>query len=78
MAASKPVFLSKKQREELALKKRANEVAARQAPPHTGVAAASGAGDLGAARRAERDAEGRRRDDDKRRRDEVRASRDHI
>jgi hypothetical protein len=75
LAASKPVFLTKKQREELALKKRQDEVAARQGLPRAGGGGAlSGAAANGvseAPRRTEREAQDRRRDDDKRQRDEV-------
>jgi len=75
LAASKPIFLSKKQREEQALKRRQDEVAARAAPARPAASAAGlngGHGIDGGSRRAEREAEDRRRDDDKRRRDEVR------
>ena len=78
LAASKPVFLTKKQREELALKKRQDEVAARQGLPRPGVGAApsgAAANGVGAShevpRRTEREAQDHRRDDDKRQRDEV-------
>ena len=81
LAASKPVFLTKKQREELALKKRQDEVAARTGglprPEGGSVSASMVANGTGGGhgapppRRSEREVQDRRRDDDKRQRDEV-------
>ena len=78
LAASKPVFMTKKQREELALKKRADAVAAQHGAPKPGGGGGSAAGTANGhaavPRRTEREVQDRRRDDDKRQRDEVRTT----